>query len=118
MSLIALSSTEAEYISAASASREIVWLHDIVSELADSPSTPTPLKCDNQSAIALANSGVMNARTKHIDIRYHYVREAIENDIISLSYLHTNDQVADVLTKALPRVKLEYFRHLMGLRPA
>jgi hypothetical protein len=58
----------------------------------------------------------MNARTKHIDLRYHYVRDAIESGRISLSYVHTNDQVADALTKALPRVKLERFRGRMGLR--
>jgi hypothetical protein len=58
----------------------------------------------------------MNARTKHINLCYHYVHDAIETGLISLSYVHTNEQVADALTKALPRVKLEHFRRLMGLR--
>jgi hypothetical protein len=114
--LIALSSTEAEYIAAASAAREITWLRSVVGELGNLPPSPTPLYCDNQSAIALAKNGLMNARTKHIDLRYHYVHDTIETGLISLSYVHTNDQVADALTKALPRVKLERFRGRMGLR--
>jgi hypothetical protein len=114
--LIALSSTEAEYIAAASAAREITWLRSVVGELGNLPPTPTPLYCNNQSAIALAKSGLMNARTKHIDLRYHYVRDAVDTGLISLSYVHTNEQIADTLTKALPHVKLEHFRRLMGLR--
>jgi hypothetical protein len=68
--------------------------------------------------MALAKNGLMNARTKHIDLRYHYIRDATENGTISLLYVHTNEQIADALTKALPRVKLEHFRRLMGLRSA
>jgi hypothetical protein len=108
--------TEAEYIAAASAAREITWLCSVVGELGNLPPSPTPLYCDNQSAIALAKNGLMNARMKHIDLRYHYIRDAIENGTISLSYVHTNEQVADALTKALPCAKLEHFRRLMGLR--
>ncbi|KAF7326533.1 Transcription factor [Mycena venus] len=115
---IALSSTEAEYIAAASAAREIVWLCALVSELGDLSPSPTSLRCDNQSAIALANNGLMNSRTKHIDIRYRYVHEAIENGLLALSYVPTNDQAADLFTKALPRAKVEYFSHLLGLRTA
>jgi hypothetical protein len=88
--LIALSSTEAEYIAAAGAARKITWLRSIIGELGHLPPSPTPLYCDNQSAIALAKSGLMNARTKHIDLRYHYVRDAIESGRISLSYVHTS----------------------------
>jgi hypothetical protein len=58
---------------------------------------------------------LMNACTKHIDLRYHHVRDAIETSLISLSYVRTNKQVADALTKVLPHVKLKHFRHLMGL---
>ncbi|KAF7334226.1 Transcription factor [Mycena sanguinolenta] len=114
--LIALSTTEAEYIAAASAAREITWLRNLVGELSDIPLAPTPLYCDNQGTIILARSGLVNPRNKHIDIRYRYVNEALENGLIALLYVPTNDQIADVLTKALPRVKLHHFRHLMGLR--
>jgi hypothetical protein len=58
----------------------------------------------------------MNVRTKHIDLRYHYVRDTIKSGRISLFYVHTNDQVTDALNKVLPRVKLEHFRGRMGLR--
>ncbi|KAF7376711.1 Transcription factor [Mycena sanguinolenta] len=120
-SLIALSSTEAEYIAAASAAREATWLRELTNELSaqlasSSSSPPTPLYCDNQSAIALAKNGVMNSRNKHIDLRYHYIRDAVDNGTVSLTYMPTDNQVADVLTKALPRTKLERFRALMGLR--
>jgi hypothetical protein len=112
---IVLSSTEAECIAAASAAREITWLCEVIRELSHLPPSPTPLYCNNQSAIALAKSGLMSARMKHIDLRYHCVCDAIESSRISLSYIHTNDQVADVLTKVLPCVKLERFRGCMGL---
>jgi transposase InsO family protein len=115
-SIIALSSTEAEYIAASNAAREIVWFDHLASELDHQFSLPVDLRMDNQGAIALAQNGLMNARNKHIDIHYHFIRDSIDNNLISLQYTPTNDMVADALTKALPRAKLEYFRHLMGLR--
>jgi hypothetical protein len=112
--LIALSSTEAKYIATASTACEITWLREVVGELSHLSPSPTPLYCDNQSAIALAKSGLMNARTKHIDLRYHYVCDTIETGLISLSYVHTNEQVANALTKVLPCVKLEHLALLEG----
>jgi len=77
---------------------------------------PTTLHSDNQSAIALAHGGHYHARTKHIDIRYHFIRYVIENGSIKLNYCPTDEQTADTLTKALPSKKAKHFAGAMGLR--
>jgi hypothetical protein len=116
--LIALPFTEAEYMAAASAACEIIWLCSLVSELANLWSLPTSLRCDNQSDIVLANNlnGFMS--TKDNDIRYCHIHEAIEDGLIFLSYVPTDDHAADFFIKALPQTKVEYFSHMLGLRTA
>ena len=70
---------------------------------------------DNQSAIAIAHNPVSHARTKHIDIRYHYVREAIQDKVVVVKYCPTDKMMADVSTKFLPKRKFENFREGLGL---
>ena len=70
---------------------------------------------DNQSAIAITRNPILHARIKHIDIRYHYVREAVQEEIISLSYCPTDKVVADMLTKVLPKGRFETLYKEMGL---
>jgi hypothetical protein len=79
---------------------------------------PITLHGDNQSAIAVANSGVgrFHTRTKHINIQYHFIRYVIENKSICLVYCPTSDMVVDTLTKALPSVKAKHFAAALGLR--
>lgn len=113
---VALSSTEAEYIAAAHASKEVVWLRRLLSELGQAPNAPTRLHIDNQSAIAIAKNPEFHDRTKHIDVRYHFLRQKVDSEEILLTYLPTDDQVADVLTKGLVRAKHERFSKEMGLR--
>ncbi|KXJ67889.1 hypothetical protein RP20_CCG008049 [Aedes albopictus] len=81
-------------------------------------SKPIEIRCDNQSCIAIAKNGGYNPRTKHIDIRHHYIRDALEQGIVNLSYVCTEDQVADGLTKPLQRVKFERSRSIMGITAA
>ena len=76
---------------------------------------PSLLLCDNKSVIALAKDDAFHSRTKHIDIRYHFIREAIDNGLINLDYCPTEDMAADMFTKILPRVKVDYFSELVGL---
>jgi hypothetical protein len=116
--IIALSSTEAEYIAASDALRELLWLRLLISELSTLGPGPTDLLCDNQSAISLAKNGLLSARTKHIDIRYHFIREKVDLGVAALTYCPTTEMAADILTKALSRAKLEYFRWMLGVRPA
>lgn len=118
-SIIALSSTEAEYIAQTNTAREAVWLRTYWADLTGKPLTsPSRLFSDNQGAIALAKSGSYHARTKHIDIRFHFIHETIENQLISLSYCPTEDMVADILTKALPRQQFEKLHSLLGVHTA
>lgn len=117
-SIITLSSTESEYIALTNSARQITWLRDIWAELTDSIIDPSRLFTDNQGALALAQSGAYHARTKHIDIQYHYIREAVKNCLISLNYCPTEDMTADILTKALARPQFEKLRGMLGLRSA
>lgn len=114
--IIALSTTEAEYIALTHAGRELVWLRQLLSEIARPLHHPSTLHCDNQSAIALSKDNMINARTKHFDIRYHWIRELVSDNVISITYCPTDTMVADVLTKALARPKLERFTAELGLR--
>jgi hypothetical protein len=113
--LVTLSTTEAEYVAATHAAKEAVWLRRLMAELFSPPHKPTTLYGDNQSAIALAHGGQYHARTKHIDIRYHFIRYIIEAGSIKLIYCPTDEQTADVLTKALPSAKAKHFASAMGL---
>ena len=116
--LVTLSTTEAEYVAMTYAAKEAAWLRQLISELFRPLEYPITLHGDNQSAIALAHSdiGQFHARTKHIDIRYHFIRYVIANGTIRLVYCPTNDMVADTLTKALPSAKAKHFASALGLR--
>src|SRR5882762_7167445 len=80
--IVVLSSTEAEYVAQTHAAKELIWLRTILGELNSPFEEPTTLNCDNQGAIALAKDNKFHARTKHIDIRYHFIREAVEDSTI------------------------------------
>ena len=77
---------------------------------------PLTISCDNQGAIALAKDNKYHARTKHIDLRYHFVREAVEDKKIKVAYIPTDENVSDIFTKPLPKPKFQKFVELLGLR--
>lgn len=104
-SIVALSTTEAEYISLSTAVREVIWLNQLAGECGDGGKTAVIIHCDNQSAIDLAECEAYRPRTKHIDIRFHHIREKIERGIIALDYIPTECMVADSLTKAVSSQK-------------
>lgn len=104
-SIVALSSTEAEYIAAATATKELLWLQTIIYELGYSLSQPSIIYTDNQSCIGLSENPKFHDRSKHIDLRYHFLREKVKNKIIQLEYTPTQYMWADILTKSLPKVK-------------
>jgi hypothetical protein len=114
---VALSSTEAEYMALTQATKEAIWLRTFLNELGFHSNDATTIFEDNQSAIALAKNPVHHARTKHIDIRHHYIREKLESGDIRLEYIHTSDMVADALTKPLPRPAFEKHVRDMNMRP-
>src|SRR6202789_3115178 len=113
--IISLSTTESEYIAATYAAKEALWLRSLISQLFDTTLEATTLFSDNQSAIALTKDHQYHARTKHIDIRFHFIRWIVENGSIRLIYCPTDDMVADTLTKALPSPKVKHFATELGL---
>ena len=113
--VIALSSTEAEYIAGTHAAKEAKWLTMLLSEIGVEPPRPFPVLADNMSAIALSKDNAFHSRTKHIDIPYHYIREAVEVGDLRLDYVKTDENLADVFTKALARPKVELFSRMLGL---
>ena len=111
---IALSTTEAEYVAATEACKEALWLSRLVVDLGFTGDIPL-LHCDSQSAIQLAKNPVFHAKTKHVDVKYHFIREVIENKQIQLVKIHTDDNPADLLTKGLPAERFAHCRCLMGI---
>ena len=112
----AQSSTEAEYMAGAHAAKEAAWIRIFLSEIGEAQSSPTHLMMDNQSAMALAKNPEFHSRTKHIDVHYHFLREKIAEEDLALDFIPTGEQIADVLTKGLPKQKFEVFVSGMGLR--
>jgi hypothetical protein len=104
--VVARSSAEAKYRAMANATSEIVWLRLLLHELGcPSLDQPTKLFCDSQAAIHIASNPVFHERTKHIEVSCHYVREKVLNRTIETPYIRSEDQLADVFTKALAKGK-------------
>ncbi|CAI7788784.1 unnamed protein product [Closterium sp. NIES-54] len=112
---IALSSTEAEYVALTRGGTEAVWLRRLLAELGHKQEGPTPIYVDNQAAIGLAKNLVLHGRTKHIQIRHHFIRKLVEDNEVELRYIKTNSQPADFLTKPLPRDALHACCARVGL---
>jgi len=112
---IALSSTEAEYIAATHTAKEAIWLRQLLTELLHPLDSPTTLFVDNQSTIAIAKNPKFHDQTKHIDVCYHFLQQKVDNSKITLSYIPTNAQPANALTKRLCREKHNKFMLEMGI---
>jgi hypothetical protein len=114
-SSIVLSTTEAEYIVACSTSCESIWLRKLVTGLFDLNMEATTSLCDNQSCIKMTENHVSHDKSKHIEIRYHYICDMVQRGATKLQYVRTDEKVVDVLTKPLSRVKFEHFRDKLGI---
>jgi len=114
---VARSSAEAEYRAMAQAAAEITWLVNLLKELGVTHLQPITLHCDNHSALHIARNPVFHERTKHIDIDCHFTREKVMEGLIHLSYLPTQSQLADVLTKILPSQQHWSLLHKLGMIP-
>lgn len=112
---VTLSTTEAEYVAASEAARDLSWIRRAFIELGMVTDQALRLFIDNSGAQALATGAVGSGRTKHIDVRAHYVCEAVENGLIELNRVESADNTADLLTKALPRPAFERLRSAMGV---
>jgi len=112
---VALSTCEAEYMSLVSAAQEGKYLTSILNEVTSSKLTEFNLFCDNQGAAALAKNPIKHQRSKHIDIKFHFIRDEIMQKNLIIDYVPTDSNVADLFTKPVARIKLQSFkRHLMG----
>jgi hypothetical protein len=112
---VALSSAEAEYMAASQASCEALWLRKMLIGLFGVQLRPTVIFCDNQSCIKLSENPVFHDRSKHIEIRYHFIRDYVQRGAVELQYISTEEQVADILTKALSMGKFVFFRDKLGV---
>ncbi|GJU15208.1 ribonuclease H-like domain, reverse transcriptase, RNA-dependent DNA polymerase [Tanacetum coccineum] len=113
---VALSSCESEFMAATGAACQALWLKRLLSELTGWEEEKITLKVDNISAIALVRNPVFHGRSKHIDIRYHFIRECVENGHINVKHVSGELQRADILTKALPRLKFMTMRQMLGVQ--
>jgi hypothetical protein len=113
--VVALSSCEAEYIAGTGAACQAVWLRRLLEELVGLTVAAPMIKVDNQSAIALSKNPVLHDRSKHIKTKYHFIRECVEHGEIRLEFVGTQDQLADILTKPLARVRFQELRERIGV---
>ena len=114
-SIVTLSSAEAEYVAATGAACQAVWMRRVMMELKHEQEEATRIYCDNNSAIALSKNPVFHKRSKHIDTRYHFIRELTNNGEILLDFCRSEDQCADIFTKALGKESFIFQRDRLGI---
>jgi hypothetical protein len=114
-SIVALSSTEAEYIAAVEAGKELKWMRNLLKEFGYDIDYASTLCIDNQSAISVSKNPEHHGRMKHLDLRTHWLRENVEAGVIAPKHVGTNDMIADCLTKPLQRIKHDKCRIGLGL---
>ena len=111
---VALSTAKAEYVAASLCCSQVLWqkqqLLDYGIKLYH-----IPIKCDNTSAINLSKNPIQHSRTKYIDIRYHFLRDHVQNGYISLEFVDTNNQLVDIFTKPLNEERLNFIKHDLGM---
>ena len=112
--IITLSSTEVEYIAKTHAAKEETWLETLVKEMNSKAIGPLTIMGNNQSAIALAKDDKFYARTKHINLQYHFIREVVEEGKVKMEYILTKDNVTNIFTKALPKPEFKQFVGMLG----
>lgn len=112
---VSLSTTESEYIAASQCVKELIWLSSLFREILNVKELKIVLYMDNQSAIRLVKNPEFHKRSKHIDVRYHFIREKFEEKMFDLKYICTNDMLADIFTKALAAPKFNVFVKKLGI---
>jgi hypothetical protein len=114
-SSVSLSTAEVEYIVAATCCTQVLWMKQTLTDIQVEYDEPIPIYCDNTSAISISKNPVMHSKTKHIPIKYHFLREQVAEKNIRVEYVGTKEQVADIFTKPLPREAFEYLRQRLGV---
>ncbi|KAL0410576.1 UNVERIFIED_CONTAM: Copia protein [Sesamum latifolium] len=113
--IVTLSTCEAEYVAVASCVCHAIWLRGLLKELNFQQKNPTEIFVDNKSAIALAKNPVFHERSKHIDTKYHFIRDCISKKEVKLEYVKSQDQIADIFTKALKFDSFKKLRFSLGV---
>ncbi|GJY21470.1 hypothetical protein Tco_0394036 [Tanacetum coccineum] len=111
----AISSTEAEYIALSGCCAEILWMRLQLTDYGFQ-FNKIHLYCDNKSAIALCCNNIQHSRAKHIDVRYHFIKEQVKNGIVERYFVRTEYQLADIFTKPLPRERFNFLIEKLGMR--
>lgn len=112
---VALSTTEAEYVSLSTCFQEAIWLQGLQTELIPTMNK-IKLFCDNQSALCLAKNHMYSARTKHIDVKHNFIRDLIEQKEFNIDYVTSDEMLADLLTKPLSLPRLNKLCSLIGIK--
>lgn len=112
---VALSSCEAEFMASTETARQAVWLQELLGEIINKESDKVVIRIDNKSAIALTKNPVFHGRSKHIHSRYHLIRECVERYQVAVEHVAGSKQKADILTKALGRLKYKEMKDLIGI---
>ncbi|GJW49105.1 hypothetical protein Tco_0090456 [Tanacetum coccineum] len=112
---IAISTTEAEYIIISRCYAQILWRRSQLTDYGFA-FNKIPLYCDNRSVIALCCNNVQHFRSKHIDIRHHFIREQVEKGVVELYFVTMDYQLANIFTKALPRERFEFLLPRLGMK--
>ena len=115
-SLVALSTTEAEFVAAVSAGQEMLWLRNLLTEFGYDVSSASKLRIDNLSALSVAKNPEHHGRMKHLDLRFYWLRDEVAKGRIEIEHLRTSDMPADILTKSLPKPKVLEMVKMLGLR--
>ena len=113
--VVAQSTAEAEYVAATAAVNQAIWIRKILADLHMKQNEPTQIYVDNQAAISILNNPIFHGRTKHFKMKLYFLREEQREGEINLLYCRTEDQTADVLTKALSKARFEALRDKLGL---
>ena len=112
---VALSTTEAEYIALTHAAKQMTWIHHLLDEIGLEQRDPTPIHCDNLSAITITHDMTYHVRTKHIKIYYHFIHERVASNEASLIYVTSKDNIVDIMTKAIPPDSQIKLKELLGI---
>ena len=115
-SCVALSTAEAEYMALASATQEAIWLQQLLTDLKSKPNGSMLIFEDNQAAICMAKNAQYHGRAKHIDIKYHFIREHIAKATVKLEYCPSEEMIADIFTKGLSAALFTKLRKMLGVR--
>ena len=113
--VVAMSTCEAEYMAAAIAVCQAMWLRWLLDELTDEEAHPPALMVDNQPAIALAKNHVLHDQSKHIDIKFHFLRDCVNGKQVVIEFVETGRQLADILTKSLGHLWFMELRKMIGM---